>query len=252
VQNYLIGHFSEVFDKEGFKLWNAIDEKIEEVGKNIKELAQAKNIALGNFDWEKADKITLPKLNRQDVLDMFEPILSDDDDSENTPKREKILESETHKVRIDFGNGEPRNAYVTVSFFKGTRRPYEVLIIAPYFGLHEKDLQILELTARNTSMSLRHKVPIPFICEQLDKIGGQYIFSLPTNVARILRMYTIDQAVITEKTEKTEEVSDIDAFDRKHAVPLEKCPKCNKRTYRKTGAACGICEDPNCAYSGCG
>jgi len=244
-EDYLIGHYSEVFDKEGFELWNAIEEKYESISKNLKDLAIKRNTSLGNFEWDEAAGVQFPKMRKQDVHDTFAPLFSEPGRA-FAPKRPKILESETHKIRIDFGNGEPRNAYITVSFFPNTRRPYEILIIAPYFGLQEKDLQIIELTARSTSMHLRHGVPVPFICEQLDKIGGQYVFSLPTNIARVLRTYTDEQSV--EETE----TSDIDEFDRKNAVPLEKCPKCNKRTYRKTGAACGICENPACTYSGCG
>jgi ribonucleotide reductase alpha subunit/intein/homing endonuclease len=244
-ENYLIGHYSQVFDKEGFDLWDAIASKLEDVSKELKEIAKAKSLAQGNFDWETADGISLPKYTKQDVLSWFTPIF-DAPGQAFAPKRDKILDSETHKIRIDFGNGEPRNAYVTVSFFPGTKKPYEVLVIAPYFGLSEKDLQILELTARTTSMNLRHGVPIMFICEQLDKIGGQYIFSLPTNIARVLRTYAEEQQEEESKT------STIEDFDRKNAVPMEKCPSCGKRTYRKTGAACGNCTNEECTYSGCG
>jgi ribonucleoside-diphosphate reductase alpha chain len=244
-ENYLIGHYSQVFDKEGFELWDSIADKLEVIGKELKKTAKAKADAQGNFDWDTADKIVLPKYTKQDVLSWFTPIF-DAPGQAFAPKRDKILDSETHKIRIDFGNGEPRNAYVTVSFFPGTKKPYEVLVIAPYFGLEEKDLQILELTARTTSMNLRHGVPIMFICEQLDKIGGQYIFSLPTNIARVLRTYAEEQQE-GEAMSKT-----IDDFDRRNAVPLEKCPSCGKRTYRKTGAACGNCTNEECTYSGCG
>jgi hypothetical protein len=243
--NYLVGHYTEAFDKPGFDLWDAIEKKYRDITGNLKRLAIERNQALGNFDWDAAEAVKIPKMNRQDVHDIFAPLFTDPDRS-SAPKRQKMLPAEVHKIRIDFGDGEPRNAYVTVSFFPGTRRPYEILVQAPYFGLGEKDLQILEVTARSTSMLLRHKVPIMFICEQLDKVGGQYLFSLPTNIARVLRSYTDEMA------QEESEIKDIDAFDRKNAVPLEKCPACGKRTYRKTGAACGICENPECAYSGCG
>lgn len=245
-ENYLVGHYSEVFDQEGFELWDAFETKYVEVSKKLKKLAKTKNEALGNFDWEAAEAVEMPKMGKQEVYDLFDPILNGAGRA-IAPKRPRVLDSETHKIRIDFGNGEPRNAYVTISFFPKSRRPYEVLVIAPYFGLQEKDLQILELTARSTSMNLRHGVPIPFICEQLDKIGGQYLFSLPTNIARILRYYTGENEVEEEEQTENPEPS------RKSIAPImEKCPKCGHRTYRKTGQACGICERPECAYSGCG
>lgn len=243
VKNYLVGHYSEVFDKEGFELWDAFATTFEEKSKEIKELAKKRNRALANFQWEEAEAVELPQMNKEDVYNLFEPLFGEGGRA-FAPKRPKKLSGEVHKIRIDFGNGEPRNAYVTVSFFPGTRKPYEVLVQAPYFGLEEKDLQILELTARTTSMNLRHGVSVPFICEQLDKIGGQYLFSLPTNIANVLRGYT--EEVEAEEAEN----SDIEEFDRRNAVPLEKCPSCGKRSYRKTGASCGVCE--NCPYSGCG
>lgn len=145
------------------------------------------------------------------------------------PKRPQKLESETHKVRIDFGDGEPRNTYVTVSFFENTRKPYEMFIASPHQGLEEKDMQILELSARNTSLMLRHGIPIRFICEQLDRTAGQYIFSIPTNISKILRQYD-------------------DLPDAADETGLGKCPSCGKRSYM-LASGCGICKE--CNYSGC-
>lgn len=249
-KEYLVGHYSEVFDSSAFKMWSDIEDKYNQVTENLRNTAIERNKALGDFNWEAAEAIEMPKLTKQNLYDMFSPLFNEQEISA-APKRLKILPAEVHKIRIDFGDGEPRNAYVTVSFFPGTKRPYEILVQAPYFGLGEKDLQILEVTARSTSMLLRHKVPIMFICEQLDKVGGQYIFSLPTNIARVLRSYM-------DVEEEEYDTNDIDTFDRKNAVPMEKCPGCGKRTYRKTGASCGICENPDrgdgepCTYSGCG
>jgi ribonucleoside-diphosphate reductase alpha chain len=178
-----------------------------------------------------------------------------------SPKRPELLPSETHKVKVDFGDGNPRNAYVTVSFFPGTRRPYEILIIAPYSGLDDKDLQILELTARTTSMNLRHGLPVKFICEQWDKIGGQYIFSLPTNISKVLRVYlspeempslppdTLGEGAITQLKHAVAEIEEELGVSSKTGG-LMKCPDCGKRTYLPTGPTCGTCN--SCGYSGCG
>lgn len=153
----------------------------------------------------------------------------------NAPIRPEMLKSETHKIKIDFGDGTPRNTYVTISFFPDTKRPYEIFVQAPYQGLEEKDLQILELTARNASMNLRHGVPIKYICEQLDKVGGQYIFSIPTNIARVLRKYSdFDQP--------------IDVQSERVNGQYEKCPQCKNRAYIMT-EGCGTCM--NCGHSGC-
>lgn len=165
--------------------------------------------------------------------------------SRDASPRPTKLSGETHKIKIDFGDGVPKNAYVTVSFFDDTRLPYEMFVQAPHFGLDEKDLQILELTARNTSMSLRHKVPIKYICEQLDKIGGQYLFSIPTNIARILRKY--DEENKDELAQiKSEDVSKKE--ENGSHKGLGKCPRCRKRKYALS-EGCGTCL--NCGFSGC-
>jgi ribonucleoside-diphosphate reductase alpha chain len=171
----------------------------------------------------------------------------------NAPRRPDALDSRTHKIKVDFGDGNPKNTYVTVSFFPGTKRPYEIFLQAPLTGLDEKDLQILELTARSTSMNLRHGLPIQYICEQLDKVGGQYLFSIPTNIAKVLRHY-IDPAAIPQDEDAEEDVmttiptggppSDSGSLGR------IKCPECDARTYRLTGRTCGICD--SCGYEKCG
>lgn len=162
----------------------------------------------------------------------------------HAPKRPKRLPSETHKIKVDFGNGEPTNAYVIVSFY--SERPYEVFVIAPHQDLEEKDLQILELTTRTTSMLLRHQVPIRFICEQLDRTAGQYIFSIPTSISKILRQYdspSFEPASIVRET-----VSHYNGNGSTTLAGLSKCPKCRERTY-EMGEGCGKCV--NCGYSSC-
>ena len=152
------------------------------------------------------------------------------------PERPKTLESKTHKIKIDFGDGEPKNSYITVSFFDGTKDPYEVFVNTQAHNLDEKDMQILELTTRNTSMSLRHGIPLQYICEQLDKIGGQYLFSIPTNIAKVLRRYLPND--IVEK----------DVQNDSETPGMDKCPECRERSYvLKEG--CGSCF--KCGFSGC-
>lgn len=183
----------------------------------------------------------------------------------SAPRRPSKLDSETHKIKVDFGDGNPRNAYVTISFFPGTKRPYELFVVAPHQGLDEKDQQILELTARNTSMNLRHGVPLRYICEQLDKIGGQYIFSIPTNIAKLLRQYDSsipqidehfeDEHFEDEHIERDEEKAPdteptkLNGNGKYSSSSLAKCPKCNRRAYVLAGGRCGTCVE--CGYSGC-
>jgi ribonucleotide reductase alpha subunit len=167
----------------------------------------------------------------------------------HAPKRPDALESCTHKIKVDCGGEDGiRNTYVTVSFFPGTRRPYEVFIQVPYSGLEERDLQILELTARSTSMSLRHGLPIEHICEQLEKIGGQYILSVPTTFSRVLRNYI--ETPDTGDTDPVPTAKSTTVLEHPVSNGLMKCPKCKARTYRPLGQTCGACD--SCGYSGCG
>lgn len=168
----------------------------------------------------------------------------------HAPRRPDALDSRTHKIKVDFGDGNPKNTYVTISFFPGTKRPYEIFLQAPLTGLDEKDLQILELTARSTSMNLRHGLPIQYICEQLDKVGGQYLFSIPTNIAKVLRHYidptTIEDIPIEEDASTTIPTGGPPS----NSSGRLKCPDCGAQTYRLTGQTCGICD--SCGYEKCG
>lgn len=179
----------------------------------------------------------------------------------NAPKRPSTLDSQTHKIKVDFGDGTPRNAYITVSFFPDTKIPYEIFVISPQSGLDEKDLQILELAARSTSMNLRHGVPLQYICEQLDKIGGQYIFSIPISIAKVLRKYIPNQLELPLNKEKTngkslEKIASLVdilptvSSSTDEILGLSKCPKCRQRTYVLEGG-CGQCHDPSCNYTSC-
>ena len=163
----------------------------------------------------------------------IEPVKKEDVKAHPRPR---TLESETHKIKLEIGS-EVKNAYVTVSFVPGTKKPYEVLINSPV-GDSLKDMQIIELSARMTSLALRHKVPVKFIAEQLNKIDGQYIYSIPTNLSTVLSEYIEDGNEIVVKEVEEEKIK---------MVP---CPDCKKLTYRKTSPTCGTCE--NCGYAGCG
>lgn len=175
----------------------------------------------------------------------------------NVPSRPKLLQSETKKIKLDTGDGV-KNAYITVSFYPDSRDPYEVFINTP-IGNNLKDLQILELSARMTSLSLRHGVPVKHIVNQLNKIDGQYIYSIPANLAKALQSYI--------PKEKDEEEEDIDIKGNPEEMSDEEldrlilegvkvdtgiagasCPKCKKNSYVMQ-EGCGRCL--SCGYSGC-
>lgn len=167
------------------------------------------------------------------------------------PKRPKTLASETHKIKVDAGMGEIRNAYITVSFFEGTHQPYEIFVNAPI--KEDKDRQIMDLAARSTSMMLRHNVPIHFIVQQFEKVDNQFLYSIPTNIAKVLRKYQDNKESLAEVLNKdnTADTPDI-AIKYDNDVPakvtgLDHCPSCKLRTLRHEGG-CVACQ---CGYSAC-
>jgi hypothetical protein len=98
----------------------------------------------------------------------------------------------------------------------------------------------------------------------LDKIGGQYIFSLPTNISKVLRHYLVTDDItsippesvphweVPEPEETNSDDGEIVGKTNWDEAGLIRCPVCNKRTYRVTGKTCGQCTDPDCLHDGCG
>lgn len=168
----------------------------------------------------------------------------------NLPKRPKKLTSETHKIKVDAGNGEIRNAYITISFSETSQKPYEIFINAPI--KEDKDRQIMDLAARTTSMMLRHRIPINFIVEQLEKVDNQFLYSIPTNIARVLRQYDADE-ITAERPESIPseklQIAEKAINEMIHASGLDKCPECKERSMHFENG-CKVCS--NCGFSGCG
>ena len=154
--------------------------------------------------------------------------------------RPTVLAGETYKIKLDTGDGV-KNAYVTVSFFPDTRKPYEVFINSPVSN-NMKDLQILELSARMTSLALRHGIPAEFVSDQLSKTDGQYIYSIPATLSNILQNY------IEFEDEEEDEVED-PKETKPQKIKGTKCPQCGEMQYIAQGA-CGECLA--CTYTKCG
>lgn len=157
--------------------------------------------------------------------------------------RPKTLQSETHKIKMDTGE-DVKNAYVTVSFFDGTREPYEVLVNTAVNN-SLKDMQILELSARMTSLSLRHQVPLKFIIDQLHKINGQYIYSIPATLAKVLELYLTENG---DNSVPTEENGDYVIVEEKKQELYSTCPQCKENKYIKQD---GCAQCLACGYSQC-
>jgi len=141
-------------------------------------------------------------------------------------KRPQKLEGETYKRKVDL-NGTAHNCYITVNFFPGTNVPYELLMSEPHIDKEMRDIMLVELATRCTSMMLRHGIPVEYIIEQFEKINGQYLLSVPVNIASVLKNYTSDGG-----------------------EGLETCDRCGEKKLKVEGG-CSYCVNEDCQFSQC-
>jgi ribonucleoside-diphosphate reductase alpha chain len=195
--------------------------------------------------WEKGCKgFTIYREGSRDgVLTSIKQIEAEDKEKRSALKRPSKLVSETTKIKLDTGDGV-KNAYITVSFFPDTKKPYEIFVNAPV-GQNVKDLQIAELSSRMTSLALRHGVKVDFVVDQLSKIDGQYIYSIPVGLAKALSAYISNDDIETVETEEKEnKLEDNGNFD----VRTSRCPSCGEKSFI-IEENCGKCL--SCTYSKC-
>ena len=148
-------------------------------------------------------------------------------DNRNAMKRPKVLQGETHKRKVDLNGQEIYNCYLTVNYEPNTRNPYEILINETYSTRDMKSVMMLETTSRLISLALRHGVPVEFVVQQLNKVRGSYIYSLPKICADILSNYIVDEDGLEGTIE---------------------CPECGGNMKKESG--CSLCMD--CGFSKCG
>jgi len=139
-------------------------------------------------------------------------------------KRPAKLQGETFRIRTDTGKG-PVNCYYTINFFKDTNIPYELFINESPNDKDMKDVLMLELATRCTSMMLRHQIPLEFIVEQFEKIQNQYVYSIPINIAKVLKNYV------------------------KNGHSASKCPSCGSANIKHENGCfiCADCGDGKCS-----
>lgn len=140
--------------------------------------------------------------------------------------RPDSLQGFTMKVPVHLGESN-RNIYITVNESDG--KPYEVF----FAGLNKDDLQDgvareLATVGRLVSMAMRYGVPVEEIIDQLEKIDGQHLFSLPTKLAKILSRFV-----------------DIDSEGNARLH----CKQCGKVTPHQMVDGCKTCK--TCGYSAC-
>lgn len=133
-------------------------------------------------------------------------------------KRPIVLAGKTYKY---VGNiqGKSTNLYVTINENDGI--PWEVFVSTPNIT-SMTELQLVTAVTRLSSLALRVGAPIEKIVEQLRKIEGQSITSVPALIARALS-----------------ETADI---------PAGECPECSG--ILKYQGGCATCLE--CGYSRCG
>jgi len=136
-------------------------------------------------------------------------------------ERPDSIPGEIHKIQVDIGKEKLSNVYCAVGF-KEQGVPFEVFIIAHPKGM--KDVQFMETLTRCVSLCLRYKVPLPSLIKQLKKVEGTALGSLPTEIARVLELYTEN--------------------------PTWVCPECNCRQPIEGITRCRTCR--NCNHQECG
>jgi len=130
-------------------------------------------------------------------------------------KRPISLSGDTFKF-VGSIEGENTNLYVTINSLDGS--PWEVFVNTPYIR-SLKELQLVTAVTRLSSLALRVGAPIEKIIEQLRKIEGQSMTSIPALIAKALSQY-----------------AEAD------------CPECGEKLVYQGG--CATCV--SCGYSQCG
>ena len=212
-----------------------IDNSISSTVNLPKDATEEQVAEIYTLAWKTGCKgITVYRAGTRDgvLISEDDDVVVDEDSERYTLKRPAKLEAETFKIKMDI-NENVHNCYVTISFFPGTKQPYEVLLTEPHVDKDHKDIVMLETTTRMTSLLLRHKVPLKFVVQQLEKINGQYLYSAPFIVAKVLRNYLVE----IDKESGESNTGNI-------------CTNCGGKNVKYEGG-CDIC--PDCLFSkGCG
>ena len=114
-------------------------------------------------------------------------VLSDSEltQQESSLKRPVSLQGTTFKY-VGSIEGENTNLYVTINSFED--RPWEVFVNTPNIKSFP-ELQLVTAVTRLSSLALRVGAPIEKIIDQLRKIEGQSVTSIPALIARALTEY---------------------------------------------------------------
>lgn len=105
--------------------------------------------------------------------------------AESELKRPTALSGDTFKF-VGKIEDESTNLYVTVNSLNG--KPWEVFVNTPYIR-SLKELQLVTAVTRLSSLALRVGAPLEKIIEQLRKIEGQSVTSIPAIIAKALSQY---------------------------------------------------------------
>jgi ribonucleoside-diphosphate reductase alpha chain len=108
-------------------------------------------------------------------------------------ERPVSLPGETERVVVDLGGRLGKvNVYITLNCLG--EHPYEVF----FQGVSHKDLdpgvsRELDTVSRLVSLCLRYGVPTNRIVKQLEQIDGQYLYSLPLALAKLLSRWQLSK-----------------------------------------------------------
>lgn len=137
-----------------------------------------------------------------------------------------VVPGEVHKVKVDIDGKEPEHVYITVGFIPGTKKPFEVFVSGRVQNLSPIAMQQITLTTRLVSTCLRARAPLAEVIKQLERTEGQWMYSIPLSIAKVLSQYLLAAG----------------------AINGARCPDCGEPTLHGEGCEkCTICGWSRCS-----
>lgn len=130
-----------------------------------------------------------------------------------------------HRIKVDLGEQQVEYVYIMVGFVPGTKKPFQVFVTSRLEDLNPIVKQMITLTTRLVSTALRARAPLAEVIKQLEKVEGQYMYSIPLSIAKVLHNY-------------------LDAAAKTNGIT---CPVCKAKAYRAEG--CEHCT--SCGWTKC-
>ena len=155
-------------------------------------------------------------------------------------KRPDVMAALIIRKKVEVAVGEYENVYITVGLLGGKiegGKPYEVFLAGDPKS-NPLLAQSIDSLTRLSSMSLRHGTPPNVVVQQLERIRGQHMFSMPRKVAQAIQYAMENTKDVTEDQKKLIDKCS-EQIDNKicggQLIFVEGCYKCLKCHGSKCG-----------------